>query len=52
MIFGVLVAAGVVVALIYYVYRQATDPGVDLFPKNRIAHAGGFRSESNTEERD
>lgn len=36
MIWGTIFTVGVLSALIYYLHRQNTDPGIDLFFANRL----------------
>ncbi|GAW92045.1 hypothetical protein [Calderihabitans maritimus] len=37
MIFGILFIAGLALSLIYYLYRQSVDEGINMFPVNDIA---------------
>lgn len=39
----ILIIIGTVIALIYYIYRQWTDPGMDIFFSNYLKHQGKFR---------
>ncbi len=40
MIWGTIFVTGVTVAIIYYIYRQRTDPGKKLFFANRLRDEG------------
>ncbi|WP_366923204.1 hypothetical protein MFMK1_000059 [Metallumcola ferriviriculae] len=40
MIWGTIFSVGVIVALVYYFYRQNNDPGIDLFFANRLPEEG------------